>query len=679
MDRLPPKVPPYDRATQHDTPEMPRDYGEFAYDRITAEDIRYIVDDALDRMNNYIESVAMTDQLTWENVMAPLDNITDQSNLAYGRALMLAEVHPDEAVRDEAAAQQSRLLQEVTAMYYRTDISEKIKTYAKTKEGKQLVGERGRAVEANMYMFERMGHDLPAEKQARLLELEGLLIEKSVRYEHNMSADTTTLQLTTDELDGLSEQFIDSLERADDGTRIVTMKYPHVEPILTHAHNRDVRRKLSHAFHSMGGEENHEILRETLQLRREYAQLLGFPSWAHYAMDTMMVQTPEKLVKFYNSLYNPLMKHALPQLDEMTTMLYEDGHEGPLMIYDREYYIARLQEARHGVDHEKIAEYFPVQNFIDGLHDLTGGVFSVTYTKLENEPVWHEDVMVYEVHEQETGELIGKFYLDLFSRPGKYTHAMTVPMQYARNMPDGTNRPAVGAIIANYSRDFLNMEEIITHAHEHGHLNALLFGRTEVMDFAGFNVEHDFSEAISQMFENWMKHSEILQELAVSPDGQPIDPAIFDGLVQSQQIHDLFEYLRRMHLGDIDLTLHGGEEIEDIAAVNRNSSTISLFLQEEGTFLPAKFSHIMNGYEGGYHNYAWSKVRSDDHFSLFEEGGLKNPAIGMHYRRQIANKGGTESAATMERKYLGRKYNKKAFLRRLGIVARRSSEVDENA
>ncbi|HUO61862.1 MAG TPA: M3 family metallopeptidase [Candidatus Bathyarchaeia archaeon] len=660
------------------------DYADFSYDNITAEDVIFIAKDGLRRANEFYESVINSDELTWDAIMAPLDHASDQAALVYGRAFIMADVHPDPNVRAAAAQAQLEFIREQAGVWYRHDLYEKITAYSKTKEAKRLKGEKLRCLEATQYCLKRLGHELPEAERARLREIDEQLIANTAAFERNINNGEQTILLDAEELDGMSERFLDGLQRTDDGKYVVTTRYPHVEPIFMSAHYRETRRKVSDMFHSVGIEANRPLVEETLKLRLEYANLLGYPTWAHYTTDMHMAETPDAVIELYNELYDLLMERAQPEIETMSAWLELDGHEGPLMTYDKDYYIAKLQELKHGIDHEKISEYLPLDACLEAIHQLTGELYGIKYRKLDL-PTWHEDVTAYEVDDAKTGEHIGTFYLDLFPREGKYTHAMTVPLQYGRRLPDGTYQKPIGAIIANYTSPTADkpslwmFEELITHAHEHGHLLHLLLSRAELMDFTGFNVEHDFSEAPSQMTENWMKEPQILQRMARHyRTGEPLDAGTIKDVIESRQLYDIFEFFRRMHLGDIDLALHDGSGEWDVPQINRNSSTISQFLQEEKTFLPAKFGgHIMGGYEGGYHAYAWSKVKADDHYSVFERKGITNPEVGMKYRKIFLERGGTKAASDNEREFLGRKPNNKAFLRRLGISAAKAVRYAE--
>ncbi|USN96928.1 MAG: Zn-dependent oligopeptidase [Candidatus Nomurabacteria bacterium] len=651
----------------------PRDYSEFHYDTITAADVKFIVNDGLQRVKDYYERVIETDELTWNTVMAPLDDAADQMAHVHGRALILGEVHPDQEVRDVVAELETDFMLEASAVWYRKDLLSKIKAYSKTREAKKLKGEKARCLEATLYMYSQLGFNLPPKKQARLREIDEKLTVYAAEFALNLKNDNTVVMLTQEELAGMPERYINDLERTDDGEYVVTMKYPHVDPIFMQAENRETRRKISEAFHSVGVEGNRQILEESLSLRHEYAKILGYSSWMHYSTDTHMVETPEKLIEFYNELYDPLMERAAPEYAIMQEMLEIDGHEGPLMIYDRDYYVARLQEYKYKIDHGKINEYLPVEACLDGLHELSGELFGIKIKQVDL-PVWHEDVMAYSVEDAKTGELKATFYLDLFSRPGKYTHAATIPLQHGRRLADGTYQKPSAVIVANYSRPCFTYEDLITQAHEDGHLWQMLLTKAELMDFSGCSVEHDICEAPSQMMENFIKEPEILRRIMKHyQTGEQLDDESIKALVESQQIYDLFEYLRRMHLGDIDLTLHGDSEQWDIAQVNHNSSSIAMFLQPEGTFLPGKFGHIMGGYEGGYHTYAYSKVKADDHYSVFEQSSSAYREIGMRYRRIFQERGGTISSAENELEFLGREPNHEAFLRRMGIVATKAT------
>lgn len=661
-------------VNRHELSNNPKNYSEFAYDQLSPEIIDYIVDNALRQNEEQLEKVLCSEVLTWDAIMAPLDDIADRMNILTGRVFYMAELHPDKSVREAAAKAYKTYHHKSSEIWFNEELYEKVKSYTETDEAYELDDEKALCINTSMQTFKENCLDSTPDVRERLREIDAMLTENEAHFENNIYDDKTIVPLTEEELAGLPQRFIDKLERDDEGRYIIAMKYPHIDSVMMHAENRETRRKVSDAFHSVGIEKNLSILEDTLRLRHEFATTLGHQSWAHYMTSSMLVEKPENIQKFYDEVCDPLMERVLPEIREMTEMLAEDGYAGPLKEYDRDYYISKLQKKRYGVDYQKIEEYFPLDRVLEGLFRLDSEAFDVEITKLDTdeEPVWHESVMAYAVADKKTGEHIATFYLDLFPREGKYTHAATFPFQSGRRLPDGSYQEPRAAIVMDISQ-LVSFEQLITLRHEIGHLWQHLLTKAEQVDFSGFKVEHDISEMTSQFAENHLKEWTILYDIAQHYEtNESLPIRDLKNLIEARKLYDVFEFLRRLHLGKIDLQLHSEPNIKskDIARANFENTTIAGFFQEKNYPLPAKFNHIMTSYGGGYIAYPYSKSIADDiYHSKFRRNGVLNKKTSKQYREIFLERGGTVDSRKNIREMLGRKHNNKALLKALGAKA----------
>ncbi|HSL27221.1 MAG TPA: M3 family metallopeptidase, partial [Acidimicrobiia bacterium] len=384
-------------------------------------------------------------------------------------------------------------------------------------------------------------------------------------------------------------------------------------------------------------------------------------------------KTPEAVKVFYAGLLPALTEKGQAEMGVMESILDEDGHATPLQVFDFRYYETQLRKRDYGVDPMEVASYFPLQQVIDGMLDLTGEVFGIQY-RGEEAPTWHPDVLTYAIHDRSDGELIAHFHMDLFPREGKFSHAAAFTLVPGRRRPDGTYQQPVSAIVANFTKpgadrpSLLQHNEVETFFHEFGHILHQTLTRAEVTRFSGSSTEGDFVEAPSQIMENWTWRPEILRRFARHYlTGEPIPDHLVEQLAEAKNLNIALSKLRQAQFGLLDMWLHDESSDKDLDDILRRATEVGLFPFHEGTFFPASFGHLLGGYDAGYYGYMWSEVYGDDMWSRFDNEGIDNPEVGRAYRRSILERGGSMDGLDLLRGFLGREPNNEAFLKKLGI------------
>ena len=299
-------------------------------------------------------------------------------------------------------------------------------------------------------------------------------------------------------------------------------------------------------------------------------------------------------------------------------------------------------------------------------------MFGLEFSEIEDFDSWHEDVRLFVMVDTETGEEIGRFYLDLFPREGKFSHAAEFPLVPSRRLEDGSYQNPMCAMVANFTKptketpSLLQHGEVETLFHEFGHVLHQNLGRTETARFSGTNVERDFVEAPSQIMEHWVWRADVLQRFARHHEtGGPIPQELVDQLVAARNLNKGIFQLRQMQYGWWDQELHAGPD-RDLEDIYVRGSEVALIPPHDGTFSLANFGHLF-GYDAGYYGYMWAEVFGDDMFSRFEAEGVTNPAVGIDYRRRVLEKGGSVDPNEMLVDFLGREPDNRAFLANLGI------------
>jgi Zn-dependent oligopeptidase len=651
------------------------DYSEFRYDVITAKDIDWIIDDVVSRAHELAEQIAATDELTWDATMGRLHKIGSLQEYAYGRACFMAEVHPDKTVRETAYEALYRFFDDVFNIYFNQGVYQKIKEYSESDDAYTLEGERAGALRGLMQFFESIGHELPKKKREIVQQDYRQIIRNEIAFQRNIDDDKTVVPLTREELDGMSQDYIDSLQRDDQGRYLVTMQYPHVYPLIDGGHDWQARHKVRKAFDSRAINLNRDLLEETTHLRYHVARKLGFVGWSQYIFDLggdMMAKSAQEVEQFHFDMLHYLEKPAVKEMKMLEKMLRADGREGPVLASDMSYYLNKARQEAIPYDEEKVAEYFPLDAVMEGMNALDEQMFGLQYRRLSPEeyPVWHPDVVAYEVTDTENGRK-GKMLFDLFPREGKYSHAAAFPLQYGYVLPDGTRQDPVVAIVCNFSRSGLLTQQNINYLiHERGHGKHMICGQTEEISHSGFNVEWDNVELPSQITEYFMFEPEILQSISRHhKTGEQIPDELAKAICDSERLYKATEIVLKIAKGQYDLEIHDKQPIGDFDHYIEIAKEISPFFQDDGAYFPATFAHLMGGYDSGFYGYQFSRVRAAIMYRRrFKAEGLTNPETGREFKRAVLNPGGTEYGHDMYRKFAktGR-VSIKEYLRQEGI------------
>ncbi len=645
----------------------------YDYTSTTAADVVEVTEKGIVEANALIEGVVAEEGArTVENTLLPLDEASAIVSIAYGRGAFMARVHTDEAVRKAGSSAEERLNKWGIEVVFRADLYQALRELADADP--VTTPEQRRLMDFWLRDFHRAGHDLEPERQAELKELKERLVELEVAFQSNVDGYKDWIDVTIDELDGLPQTYIDALSpgEAEDTLR-VTLDYPELFPYLQNATNRRRREELWRKRSTSAVAENRPLLEEAIDIRRDVARLLDYPSWAHHRMEVKMA-TPDRVATFYDSLVPRLQEKVIPEHEKMQQMLEAESGDETLQQWDITYLTTRITREEFGVDQYEIANYFPLERVLDGMFELTSQMFGVSYTRVEEVNAWHPDVYLYQISDSETGEHLAYFYMDLFPRDSKYGHAAAFDLVPGYRHASGEYVRPVAAMVANFTKpaadapSLLRHEEVLTLFHEFGHILHQCLTQAESARFSGANTEWDFVEAPSQIMEHWTWEAEVLQRFARHhATGENIPSDLVSHLVAARDVNVASSTLRQAYFGVIDLSVHDDSETWDLEALDREAYDVTGLPYPEGTFFLASFGHIMGGYDAGYYGYLWSKVFGDDMYSRFQDEGVLNEKVGSEYRRVILEQGGSKDADQLLQEFLGREPNNEAFLRNLGI------------
>ena len=616
-------------------------------------------------------------QRTFENTVLALEKAYTQYWFVPKNLSLLAYFHKDASVREAAAVLETQGSKKKAEIFARRDVYRALKEYAQTNP--KLAHEDARLLNKWLERYERAGMSLTDSKLKKYLKLNDERLEKITRYNVNLNNYKDELPLTAEQLKGMGETYVKRLEKTKDGKYIVTLKYPDYNPFMANAQDDGARKALQTKFARRGGKENVKLLEDTLVLRRKQAALLGYKQYPDFVLPVRMAKTQDNLRAFLKDLQKqvtPLAQAEMAQYLELKNKTL--GTSGKKINgWELGYWANQYKKAFYQVDDEKIKEYFPVQTVINGMFEIFGGIFGLTFEQADL-PTWHPDVQTWIIKDAATGQTISYFYMDLYPRDGKYTHAATWSFVDRFQLPDGQYQIPSVVIAANFSPAangvpaLLGHGEVETLFHEFGHVLQMSLATSKYASLTGDNVAWDYIETHSQLLENWAWQPQVLKKISSHyQTGQQIPDELINSMVQARHAGEATAFLRQNFLGQFDLEAH---------AKNRRVNTTKLYAKmmkditgiemTPDTYPQASFGHIMSltdPYDVGYYVYAWSLVIAQDIFSQFEEQGLFNKELGAKLRTYIYTPGTVYDENEMVEKFLGRPYNNRAFLKSLGV------------
>jgi len=600
-----------------------------------------------------IESLPL-EKVTPESVLEAWDRMAMNIEDVHGPISLLNSVHPDAEVRD---AGDKTLVEESVFM---TELFQNEALYERVRRVEPRTNAQKQLKKDLLEAFEDSGVALPPEKRDRFKAISERLIELAQEFSKNIRENKTVLRFSSAECEGLPQSYLDRVPHDDDGNIVVGFDYPDYMPFMANAVNDAARKRYYIANMNRGTARNLEILDEIVALRKEIADLYGVPSFAHYVTKRRMVENPETVARFLDEVRNRVTEAELSDLRELAELKAEltglPIEESSIERWDVVYYRERLRERRYAVDQEALREYFPTLATVQWMLDITERLYGIRFSEAIV-PVWHDDVMYYDVDDAETGERIGGIYLDLYPRADKYKHAAAWPV---RGVARNEGRQPISVLVTNFNRQGLTHSELETLLHEFGHVMHGVLSSTEYNQHSGTSVERDFVEAPSQMYEEWASR---MESLTLMRDHCATCPLIDESLVQrirdAKKFGSGVDYGRQLLYASFDMALSGEHPGRSLDLWKQMEASTPMG-HVEGSAFPGTFEHIASGYAAGYYGYMWAKVIALDLISAFGPN-VMNEATGRRFREIILSRGSEEPARDLVERFLGRPVSSDAF------------------
>ena len=605
--------------------------------------------------------VAVKGARTIENTLRVFDDIQLELDAVGQQTQLIQSVHPDAKLREGA----EKLSQKASALQTEVSLNRGVFDAINALDVSSADAETKFYVQRLLRDFRLAGVDKDEATRKRVQALRDELTEISQTWDRNIREDLRTVKTDAGELEGLPRDYIARHKPDADGKITLTIDYPDSLPVFSYAKNEGLRERMFREYANRAYPKNIDVLEKMMTRRAELARLLGYGYWADYITADKMVGSAKNASQFIDRVSAASKAKSEREYRVLLRRKQQDVPSASVVNgWERFYYAELVRKSDYAFDSLSVRPYFPFDRVKQGLLDVTGRLFGVTYRRLDDAPVWDPSVEAYEMLED--GRMIGRFYLDMHPRPNKYNHAAEFGIRsgvIGRQVPEA-------ALICNLpggqpgDPGLMTHDDVETFFHEFGHLvHALLSGRHQWIGISGITTEQDFVEAPSQMLEEWAWDPATLATFAKHHEtNQPIPETLVRQMRRASEFGKALNVRQQMLYARLSLSVYDRDPktIDTTALVKNLTNTLTPFPYVEGTHFQTSFGHL-DGYSAVYYTYMWSLVIAKDLFSQFDKANLLAPALARKYRETILAPGGSKPAATLVRDFLGRPFDFKAW------------------
>ena len=670
------------------------------FDKITTADYEEAFMEGIKREDEEIDAIINNpEEPTFDNTLIHIDESKGEhyydllGRVSETFSCMLSAETNDEL--DALAQKMSPILTK-----HANDISLNEKLFERTKyvyeHHRKLTPEEQMLLTTSYDGFVRSGALLDKEGKDKLRKITEEASMLSLQFSQNLLKENKAFELLiTDksQLDGLPASAIEAArqsakEKGKEGW-LFNLDYPSYSPFMTHSTQRELRKKMFMARGTEGTHNNEnnnlDICKRLINLRRELAQLLGYDTYADYVLKYRMASNVNNVYKLLNDLidaYKPAAEQDVKDIEQMAKKL--EGENFELEPWDFSFYSHKLQMERYNHDAEMLRPYLEISNVIKGVFGLATKLYGITFKENKDIPVYHPDVKAYEVFDKD-GSYLAVLYADFYPRKGKQGGAWMTEFQGQWIDHKGNNiRPHV-SLVMNLTKPtedkpaLLTLSEVETFLHEFGHALHGMFANTRFASLSGTNVWWDFVELPSQFMENYAVEKDFLRTFAFHyKTGEPIPDELIDRIVKCRNYLVGYSCMRQVSFGLLDMAYYTMKEpfTADIIPFEKQAWKKAIVTKQlPNTCMTTQFSHIMaGGYAAGYYSYKWAEVLEADAFSVFKKNGIFDRKTAQSFRDNILSKGGTEHPAVLYRRFRGQDPTIDALLERNGIKRQKKDD-----
>ena len=660
------------------------------FDQIKTEHYLPAFEEGIKQHNAEIEAIINNPEApSFENTILALDMSGEVLNKVSYVFFALSESDNDSVMTAISEKVFPMISAHSDAMLMNDKLFQRVKAVYDQKDSLGLNTAQLRLLEKNYKQFVRSGALLDPEQKAELAKINQDLSPVFLSYNQNILQETNQWELVVEnkeDLAGLPESSVamaaeEAAKRGKEGKWVFTLHAPSRLPLLTYADNRTLREKMYKGYTSLASNDNEfnnsANINKILQLRAKKAQLLGFKSFADYALDDVMAKTVDAAEGLLMQIWEPAVKKVKEEVYDMQK--YANAHKMNLTVKPWDYYYLaeKVKKEKFDINEDEVRPYFQMDSVRKGVFYAANKLYGITFTELPNAPKYNPEVTVYEAKDRE-GKHLAVFMTDYFPRATKRQGAWMSELKGACNV-NGVNERPIVYNVANFTRptaelpSLLTLDEVETMFHEFGHALQGMLTRAEYAGQAGTNVDRDFVEFPSQINEHWAMEPEVLKVYAKHyKTGEMIPEELVNKLVASSKFNQGFMTTELVGAALLDLEWHKFVPTEDIDVMAFEKSVADKLGKPEEVqfrYRSPYFKHIFGDdhYASGYYTYLWAEVLDTDGFELFKEKGIFDPATADAYRTNVLEKGDSEDPMVLYKNFRGQEPNADALLRHRGL------------
>jgi len=633
-------------------------------------------------------------EFTWDNFMAPLEEMDDQLSRLWSPISHLHSVAESEALRAAYNTCLPLLTEYHTDVMQNETIYNAVESIFKSPAYTHFNTAQQKVITHLLRDFRLAGVHLPPIEKSRFAELQKQLSQLSTKFSENIldATHAWTLHVTDPEaLLGLPEQSLkiaaQTAQQRELSGWVLTLEYSSYSMVMKHLAHRELRWLMYEAYVTRASDQgphagrwdNTAIMEDILKIRHEIATLVGFKNYADYSLATKMADTPQRVLKFLNDLVGQSKAAALDEIQELTVFSKEiDGIER-LEAWDLPYYSEKLRQTKLALCETELQPYFPVNKVLEGLFAIVNKLYGMSIVERHGVDTWHSSVQFFELYD-ENHTLRGYFYIDLYARPHKREGAWMDECQARRRLPDGSLHLPIAFLTCNFTRPVSNKPALLGHEdvqtlfHEFGHCLHHLVTKVDYAPVSGINgVPWDAVEFPSQFLEHWCWEKEAIALISAHEEtGEPLPHRLFNKLLAAKNFQAGLHMLRQLEFSLFDFRLHleydptKGSQVQ--AVLNDVRSQVSVINTSTFNRFQHAFSHIFaGGYAAGYYSYKWAEVLSSDAYIPFEEKGIFDHATGRSFLTNILEQGGVYNPMELYVAFRGHEPTVDALLKQSGL------------
>lgn len=677
-------------------------YGAPQFDKIKTEHYLPAFEQAITEAKAEIDAIVNNpDAPTFENTIAALGEAGGRLNDAAGIFYNLMEADTNDQMQDIAEKVSPMMTEYSMYVSLNEPLFARVKAVHESAEG--LEPDQARLLEKTWKSFVRSGANLGAEDKETYSKLSEQLSLLTLQYGKNVLAATNafTLNLTDEaDLEGLPdfvrEAAVETAKSKEMEGWAFDLSAPSYGAFMKYSTRRDLRQKMWMAYNTRateGENSNIELCRQIAESRLKIANILGYETYADYALEERMAKNPQTVNEFIQKLLEPSLPAAKAEVKELYEYARANGFEdSEIQPWDFGFWSEKLKDARYSINDEQLKPYFRLESCIDAAFGLAGKLYGLTFEERKDIPVYHPDVKVYDVKDAD-GVHKALFYADFFPRASKRGGAWMTEFR-GQSIVNGVEKRPFISLVTNFTKPtagkpaLLTHDELTTLLHEFGHSLHGILAEGRYSSLTGTNVSRDFVELPSQIMENWAFEPEFLDTFARHFEtGDALPDTLINKIVEAKNYNAAYAQVRQLQFGILDMawhTLKGGSEsghfdrLSDLKTMQelgtiafekaalKSSNVIPSIPQ---ACISTSFSHIFSGgYSAGYYSYKWSEVLEADAFSLFKEKGIFSTEVSHSFRDNILSKGCSEDEDVLYRRFRGHDPEPEALLEKLGIV-----------